>query len=188
MMLTALRTDLRNKQRSYDVRLQQMPQIEREYRDLTRDYDSAKDRYREIKMKQSQAEIAREFEKDRKAERFAPGEPASFPEKPIRPNRPSILLSGLVASVLAGLVFGWLRESLDPSVKGPRELARVATIPILSAIPYIETQRERLKLKRRRTLVILMYATLLIALILLIHFFVKPIPDIMLTLTRRIGL
>ena len=149
--LSALRDDLRAKQRTYDARLLQIPEVEREYSELTRDYDNAQTRYREIKAKQMQAEGAVELEKDRKAERFSLGEPANLPEKPFSPNRPAIALIGLVASLGSGLGLAWLREAIDPSVKGPLELARIAPVPILTAIPYIETQREQVG-KRRRTL------------------------------------
>ena len=54
-------------QRTYDSRLLQIPEIEREYRDLTRDYENAQTRYREVKAKQMQAEVSQELEKDRKA-------------------------------------------------------------------------------------------------------------------------
>jgi PAS domain S-box-containing protein len=64
--LTAQRDDLRAKQRIYDSRLLQIPEIEREYRDLTRDYENAQKRYSEIKAKQLQAEGAQELEKERK--------------------------------------------------------------------------------------------------------------------------
>ena len=124
-----LRDDLRAKQRTYDARLLQIPEIEREYRDLTRDYENAQTRYREVKAKQMQAEVAQELEKDRKAERFSLGEPANLPEKPISPNRLRIALIGLVASLGSGVGLAWLRDALDPSVKGPLELARIATRP-----------------------------------------------------------
>ena len=56
----------------------QMPEIEREYHDLTRDYDNAQTRYREVKAKQMQTEVAQALEKDRKAERFSLGEPTTI--------------------------------------------------------------------------------------------------------------
>lgn len=150
--LGALRDDLRAKQRTYDSRLLQIPEIEREYRDLTRDYDNAQTRYREVKAKQMQAEVAMELEKDRKAERFALSEPPTLPERPASPNRMRIALIGLVASLGSGIGLAWLRDLLNPSVKGPLELARIARVPVLTAIPYIETRRERVA-KWRRTLV-----------------------------------
>src|SRR5262249_58706286 len=101
--LSALKEDLRAKQRAYDARLLQIPEIEREYRDLTRDYDNAQTRYRDVRAKQMQAEVAVELEKDRKGERFTLSEQANLPEKPFSPDRPRIMLIGLVASLGGGL-------------------------------------------------------------------------------------
>ncbi len=142
--LSGLRAELREKQRLYDDRLLRIPEIEREYRELTRDYDNAQARYRDIKGKQMEAEIAQELEKGRKAERFTLLEPANLPVKPISPDRKRIALIGLVASLGSALGLAWLRDLINPSVKGPLELARIVRIPILNPIPYIETRRERL--------------------------------------------
>ena len=84
--LAAQRDDLRAKQRTYDARLLQIPEIEREYSELTRDYGNAQTRYREIKAKQMQAEGAMELEKDSKAERFSLGEPANLPAAAVQPQ------------------------------------------------------------------------------------------------------
>ncbi len=149
--LSGLRDDLREKQRTYDERLQKIPEIEREYRELTRDYDNAQANYRDVKAKQMEAEIAQELEKERKAERFTLLEPPNLPVKPIRPNRKLIVLIGLVSSLGSGLGFAWLRDLMNPSVKGPLELARITRVPILNPIPYIETRRERVW-RRLRTL------------------------------------
>ncbi len=144
IQLTAQRDDLRAKQRIYDSRLLQIPEIEREYRDLTRDYENAQKRYSEIKAKQLQAEGAQELEKERKAERFSLGEPPNVPERPSSPNRLAILLGGLAASLAAGIGLAVLRDAMNPAVKGPWQVARLAgAIPILTAIPYIETRGER---------------------------------------------
>lgn len=163
--LAALREDLRAKQRTYDSRLLQIPEIEREYRDLTRDYDNAQTRYREVKAKQMQAEVALELEKDRKAERFTLSEPPSYPERPASPKRLRIALIGLVASLGGGLGLAWLRDLLDPSVKGPYELARIARVPVLTAIPYIQTRRERVGKRRQIALELLGIAVVGIALL-----------------------
>jgi hypothetical protein len=186
--LSGLREELRAKQRTYDARLQQIPEIEREYRDLTRDYDNAQARYREVKAKLAQAEVAHELEKDRKAERFTEGEPANLPERPIRPNRPAIALIGLVASVGGGIGLAWLRELLDRSIKGPLELARVVSVPILTAIPYIETRSEKARQRRLRRLIALVSTLLLFAFVASVHLWLKPIPAVWDSVLRRIGL
>ena len=184
--LSALSNDLRAQQRTYDSRLLQIPEIEREYHDLTRDYDNAQTRYREVKAKLMQAEVSQELEKDRKAERFSLGEPANLPEKPFSPNRPAVALIGLIAALGSGLGLAGLREAFDASVKGPLELARLATVPILTAIPYIETRWERVGSRRRTWTAVCLISLLAIALLLGVHFFLKPLSVLLDSLTRRI--
>lgn len=150
---SGLRDDLREKQRTYDERLLKIPEIEREYRELTRDYDNAQARYREVKAKQMEAQIAEQLEKERKAERFTLMEPANLPVEPISPDRKRLAIIGLVASLGSALGLAWLRDMINPSVKGPLELERIARVPILNPIPYIETRRERLG-RRLRTLMV----------------------------------
>jgi polysaccharide biosynthesis transport protein len=186
--LAALGNDLRAQQRTYDTRLAQIPEVEREYHDLTRDYDNAKKRYREVKEKQMQAEVSQELEQGRKAERFSLGEPPNLPEKPFSPNRPTIALVGLIAALGSGLGFAGLREALDPSVKGPLELARVVSVPILTAIPYIETERERLRRRRQNWILACLIALLTIVFLLGIHYFLKPLSVILDSVVRRVPL
>ena len=185
--LSALKGDLRTKQREYDARLLQIPEIEREYRDLTRDYDNAQTRYREVKAKQMQAEVAVELERDRKAERFTLGEPANRPEKPVSPDRPRIALVGLVAALGGGLGLAWLRELFDRSVKGPWQLARIAQVPILTPIPYIETESERRRNRRRTWIVGCLAALAVVAFLVGVHLFLRPLPEVWDAIARRVG-
>jgi uncharacterized protein involved in exopolysaccharide biosynthesis len=186
--LSGLRDDLRAKQRDYDARLLQIPEIEREYRDLTRDYDNAQVRYREVRAKQMQAEVAVELEKDRKAERFILGEQANLPEKPVSPDRPRIVLFGLVASLGGGLGLAWLRDLFDRSVKGPWELARLASVPVLTPIPYIETEGERRRNRLRAWIVSCLAVLVAVAFLVGVHLFLKPLPGLLDAVMRRIGI
>jgi succinoglycan biosynthesis transport protein ExoP len=177
--LSALRDDLRAQQRTYDSRLLQIPEIEREYQELTRDYDNAQTRYREVKAKQMQAEVSQALEQDRKAERFSLGEPATLPQKPVSPNRPVVALVGFVVALGGGLGLAWLRDALDPSVKGPLDLARIAPIPILTAIPYINTHWDRTAKRRRTWMVVCLMSLLVVAFVLGVPFFLKPLPALL---------
>ncbi len=176
--LAATKENLRARQRGYDARLLQTPEVEREYRDLTRDYENAQTRYREIRGKQMQAEVAQELEKDRKAERFSLAEPANLPGRPVSPNRVRIVMLGLVGALGAGLGFAWLREAADPSVKGPLDLARITRLPMLTPIPYIETQRERTATLRRRYVATCVAALSCTAVLIALHFAFRPLPQL----------
>jgi polysaccharide chain length determinant protein (PEP-CTERM system associated) len=184
-MLTQ-REDLRAKRRQYDARMLEIPDIKREYRDITRDYENAQTRYREVRAKQMQAEVAQELERDRKAERFSLGEPANLPQRPVSPNRPVILLVGLFASLGSGLGLGWARDKLDPSIKGPWELQRLTQGPLLMAIPYIETQSEQSALRSHTRGVWAAGGVLTVVFLVLVHFFLRPLPDIWDAVLRKI--
>lgn len=184
--LSALRDDLRGKQRVYDGRMQQLPEIEREYRELSRDYDNAQVRYREVKTKQMQAQVAQELERDRKAERFSISEPANLPETPTSPNRRLVLLVGLLASVGGGIGLAWLRELTNSSVKGPLDLARISSVPILTGIPYIETRREKIGLRRQTCVLVILGAVLTIAYVVGLHLFIKPLPGVIATIMSQL--
>jgi len=186
--LVTQRDDLRAKQRTYDARLLQIPEVEREYSELTRDYGNAQTRYREIKAKQMQAEGAMELERDSKAERFSLSEPANLPHAPFSPNRPMILMVGLVASLGGGLGLALLRDAISSSVKSPAELARLARVPILTPIPYIETQSDRDAGRRRTMALVGMYLTLATILLAALHYFAKPLPSLLGSAARRLGI
>jgi uncharacterized protein involved in exopolysaccharide biosynthesis len=94
--LRALQQELRAKLNGLEDRLVQTPEVEREYLELTRDQESSRMRFRELREKQMQAEVAEQLERDRKAERFTLIDPPIYPERPFSPNRYAIALIGLV--------------------------------------------------------------------------------------------
>ncbi|OYY60431.1 MAG: hypothetical protein B7Y51_11820 [Burkholderiales bacterium 28-67-8] len=94
------RQALRDKLEQLDTRVRQSPEVEREYLELARDIDSSRGRFRELRDKQMQAQVAEQLERGRKAERFTLIEPPVYPEKPVRPNRPMIVLVGLLFAIV----------------------------------------------------------------------------------------
>ena len=74
------------------------PQVEQQYRELTRDYDNTRLKYQEIRSKQSEAKTAQNLEADRKGERFTLIDPPLPPEEPISPNRKLIFMAGFILS------------------------------------------------------------------------------------------
>src|SRR5439155_2987238 len=144
------RVALQSKVASYELRLEQTPQVEREYLDLSRDREASWMRYREIKAKQMQADIGQELEKDRKGERFSLIDPPQLPEQPSSPNRPAILLLGLVLSLGGGVGCAAALESLDDSLRASNALAGLLPVPVLAVIPYVEDNEEK---RRKRKVV-----------------------------------
>lgn len=173
--LRAKEADLKAKIASYERRLVETPQVEREYLDLSRDHETSVARYREIKTKQAQAQISQELEKDRKGERFVLIDPPQVPEQPSSPNRPAILLLGVVLSMAGGVTSAAVLENVDHSVRNFRTLSGLLDVPLLAVIPYMETGRERRKRRRLFGIGAIVAFAGLAAALLLVHFFWMPL-------------
>lgn len=170
----------------YEQRLLEAPNIEREYNDLTRGYDNAVTKYREVKDKQLEAELAEALEAGRKAERFTLIEPPIVPSQPIEPNRPAILMLGMLGSVGAGVGHLALREFLDKGLYGARTVQMLTGTPPMAVIPYIGVAAERRRRVWRRYLIA---GGVLLSLVLAaaaVHLFVKPLDLIWFMLLRKL--
>lgn len=186
--LRALKKDYQHRMQVVERRVEQTPLVEKEYLDLIRDHENATSRYREIRAKQMQAEIAESLEKDRKAERFTLIDPPQLPERPYSPNRPMILAVGILLSLGGGVGFAALREAMDRSIKGIRDLGRSVNIPVLGQVPYIESNEDRARRTRSRRLTIFALLGVIVLLLLFVHFFVMELPIVWYQLSRRAGI
>ena len=181
------RGELRAKQTQFDVRLSQTPEVEREFLELARDLGGSRDRFRELRDKQSKAQVAEQLERGRKAERFTLIEPPIFPEKPYRPNRSLILAIGALLALAASVAAAALRESLDQTVHTSRDVTRVLQVPMLAVLPSLPSpERLRRRSLRRWALAAAFMGALLIALLVL-HLAVMPLDVAWFGFLRRLG-
>jgi len=186
--LDAQLTKLHNQAGEYERNISMSPQVEKEYRELTRDYDNARLKYAELHSKQQEAKTAQDLEADRKVERFTLIDPPLPPEEPVSPNRPLILAIGLVLSL--GLVYGVLRllEHMDTTIRSRGDLLNLTGIPPLALVPHIGTAAEFRAARRRLWLAMgTSVATVFVAAI-LIHFFYVPLDVLWFAAARRFGL
>ena len=136
-MLRAERKQLQARLTELSVRVSQAPEVEREYLELVRDQDSSRARFRELRDKSLQAQVAEQLERSRKAERFTVIEPPIFPERPNRPNRQLIMMMGVVLALVGALVAVVLRQALDQTVGSARDVMRILQVPVLAMVPAL---------------------------------------------------
>lgn len=136
--MAAKQRELKQRLGDYEKRIVQTPQVEREYLNLKRDYENSQLRYQEIRAKQMEAQVGKELEKERKGERFTLIDPPQLPEQPVKPNRPVIILLGLILSIGGGIGVGVVAEALDNSLRGGRSVAAILGAAPLAVIPYME--------------------------------------------------
>jgi uncharacterized protein involved in exopolysaccharide biosynthesis len=187
--LTAQRERLYRELDDYRRKITLSPQIEREYRELTRDYENARAKYQELRSKLGEATVAKNLEADRKGERFTLIEPPLAPQEPVSPNRPLVFVLGALLSIVSAIGVAALFEALDATVRGRRDLmSLVAGSAPLAIIPLIRTEVIATRPWRRIAII----AAIVVAAIgvgaIAIDYFYRPLDVLWFVLLRRIGL
>jgi hypothetical protein len=132
----------------YQSRVDNAPKREQEFLELSRDYETTSELYRTLLKRHEEAQLAETLEQRQKGEQFRILESAIPPRAPFAPNRPRLLLMGLVASI--GLAAGAvaLAERLDSSFHALDDL-RAFTPVVVASIPRIVTEADARRRRRR---------------------------------------
>jgi polysaccharide chain length determinant protein (PEP-CTERM system associated) len=133
--------------KQYQSRVESVPVGEKEYNDLIRDRDLAKQRYQELQMKRSTSAISMEMENRKQGESLEILDQASLPDTPTAPKRQLIIPMGVLAGLFLGLVLTAIREVKDNSLKSLKDARVYSQLPILGSVPLLEND---LVVQRRR--------------------------------------
>ena len=186
--ITAQKGILQAKLANLEDRITKSPEVEREYRELTRDYETAQLKYQEVFAKRQEAELASNLESKQRGERFTMIEPPAVPEEPSRPNRLVIALLGLVLSVGGGVGAGALAESVDGRVYGRNGVTKLLGVPPLAVIPVLVTEQSAGRKRSRVFVFIGVVIFALVAAAIAVNFLVRPLDVLFFRALRVIGL
>jgi succinoglycan biosynthesis transport protein ExoP len=182
------RADLEANLAVLERHLADTPVVERDYTAMLRELDSAQAEYRQVRLKQMDAQTAEDLETERKGERFTLIEPPMAPEEPTSPNRPLILIFGLMFALSAAFGTVALLESTDASVRGRLDLQTLLTAPPLASIPVMLTNDERARTRRLRLRALFGSVASLIVTLVMIHIFYRPLDVLWAVALRRLGI
>ncbi len=132
---------LREQIKVYQARVQLSPVVEQEYKELTRDYDTALGFYNDLLSKKTQSEMATDLERRQQGEQFRVMDQANLPEKPSYPNRPMIAGMGLAIGVGLGAGIALLLELRDKAIRSERDVEFFLQLPTLALLPSIGDAR-----------------------------------------------
>ena len=129
--------DLAAKMAQFEDRLMRTPEVEREFRDLSRGYEDLVTEYGAIQSKQREAQLALSLESQAMGERFSLLEPPLLPRFPASPNRIAVLFVSFVLAFAGGIAGIALVESSDTLVRGSRDVVEFIGAPPLAVVPFI---------------------------------------------------
>jgi polysaccharide chain length determinant protein (PEP-CTERM system associated) len=140
---TAQEKKLEQQIQVYQGRVQLSPAVEQQYKQVTRDYQTALDFYNDLLRKRSQSAMATELERRQQGEQFRVLDAASLPQEPSFPNRPFITLQGLGVGLALGIGLALGLEWIDTTIRTEGDVEALLKVPTLALVPSVELQKLR---------------------------------------------
>ncbi len=151
----------------YDSKLTLAPEVEREYSELTRIRQVLLVQYNEVQAKLREADVARDLESEQRGARFVQIRFPRVSDLPYEPNRPALLLVGLLFGVTISVVAIAVREGTDPTIRGLKDLDGLPGVTVLASIPVLLNQSDLAGIARGRVIYIGAIATGILTLVVL---------------------
>lgn len=123
---------------NYSARIQSVPASEKEYTDLLRERDLAKERYIAFQMKQEKSGLSMELVRRQQGETLELIDSASLPPAPAAPKRAMIIPIGAGIGLALGVFLVAMREVKDTSLKNLKDARLYTQLSILGSIPLLE--------------------------------------------------
>ena len=193
--LKSVRADMTTTQRQIDEltkkrdenyrRIAASPGVEESYKTLLGERNNLQLKYDDLVKKAMEAKVAQGLEKEKLGERFTIIDPPRYPEKPVKPNVPAILLIGLFLGIGAGVGTVALQEFNDRSVRDPKRLAVMTNLPVLVAVPEIITGKDILHREQLKRRIIIVAIGVCILGLVLFHFCVMDLDILWAKVARR---
>jgi polysaccharide chain length determinant protein (PEP-CTERM system associated) len=180
--------DAKKKRTDYSRRLEASPRVEEGYKNLLVERNNTQLKYDDLMKKFMEARVAHGLEKGQMGERFTLIDPARLPEKPVKPNRPVVLLIGLLLGIGAGVGTASLQETTDKSVRCSEDLATNFPFPVLAEIPEIITLQDERRRKRRLKIIAGVVILSLVIVVMIVHFLVMDLDVLWARLSRYLAL
>ena len=122
--------------RNYQARIESSPMIEQQYKELTRDYQTALSFYDDLLGKMNQSKMATDLEKRQQGEQFSVMDQANLPDAPFSPKRSLFVVSGAAFGFALGVIIAGLLEYRDTSLRSERDVWAFTKLPTLGLIGY----------------------------------------------------
>jgi polysaccharide chain length determinant protein (PEP-CTERM system associated) len=133
----ALQEEVQKQIRLYQARVQSSPVIEQEYKQLTRDYQTALGFYTELLAKKQQSQMAANLDRRQQGEQFRVLDSANLPDNPSFPKMPLFVAEGFGGGLALGVGIIVLLEALDTSLKSERDVEVTLNLPVIAMIPTL---------------------------------------------------
>jgi hypothetical protein len=124
----------------YQERIASSPLVEQQYKQLTRDYDTAKQFYDDLLTKMNHSKLATALETQMQGEQFRIMDQPNLPDAPISPKRSLFIAGGVFGGLLLGLGLTAFLEYRNTVMRNERDVWAFTRLPTLAVINYGDSQ------------------------------------------------
>jgi capsular polysaccharide biosynthesis protein len=147
-----------------------------EITNITRSYNITLGKYQDLLKKSLDSELSENMEKKQKGEQFQIVDRANLPQLPVAPNRPRIIILGVILGLGAGLGAAFLLECVNSSFRKAADLKGFTSIPVLVTLPLIPSRGQIIAQRQEQGLLILASVVFLAIGLVFIPFIAPSLP------------
>jgi polysaccharide chain length determinant protein (PEP-CTERM system associated) len=130
-------SQLAQKARAYESRIESTPAVEEEYKQITRDHETALQFYNSLLSKMNESSMATALEQRQQGEQFTIMDGANLPDAPTFPKPAFFAGGGFVLGLLLGLLIAAFLEYRDTSLRNERDIWAFTKLPTLAIISHV---------------------------------------------------
>jgi polysaccharide chain length determinant protein (PEP-CTERM system associated) len=128
---------IQQKIKVYEDKVESSPVVEEEYKQVTRDHDTALQFYNSLLAKMNESSMATALEQRQEGEQFSVMDAPNLPETPTFPNRYAFAGGGFAGGLLFGLLLSAFLEYRDTALRNERDVWAFTKLPTLAIISHI---------------------------------------------------
>jgi uncharacterized protein involved in exopolysaccharide biosynthesis len=136
--LTRRQSQIQEQNRLLQARVQASPVVEQQFKELTRDYQTALEMYNDLLKKKQNSVMATDLEHQQQSETFRVLDPPSLPSSPSSPNKLALIGGGSGAGLALALALLYLLAVMDKAMYTERDVEVRLKLLVLTTVPSLD--------------------------------------------------
>jgi polysaccharide chain length determinant protein (PEP-CTERM system associated) len=128
---------IQSQTRTLQGRVQATPMVEQQYKEITRDHQTASDIYNDLLKKSQSSSMAGDAVRKQDSEQFRVYDPPNLPTQPSFPKKPYFLGGGAFGGLAIGFGILFLLAMMDKTIHSEHDAELFLQLPVLTVVPTL---------------------------------------------------